>query len=120
MRSPKDIEKLTLQELEAISLDESIAVPPDLSERIGARISKVKNKGYTVVGAAAAVAAIAAGLALYMPAAEPKDTFDNPYQAYAELEKALTKVSEGIHKGTAMIEASESIIEKSTEIFNAK
>lgn len=119
MKSPKDIEKLTLQELEAISLDESIAVPPDLSERIGARISKVK-KGYTVVGAAAAVAAIAAGLALYMPYAEPKDTFDNPYQAYAELEKALTKVSEGIQKGTAMIEASESIIEKSTEIFNAK
>lgn len=55
-----------------------------------------------------------------MPYAGPKDTFDNPYQAYAELEKALTKVSEGIQKGTAMIEASESIIEKSTEIFNAK
>ena len=55
MKSPKDIEKLTLQELEAISLDESIAVPPDLSERIGARISKVKNKGYTIVGAAAAL-----------------------------------------------------------------
>ena len=48
---------------------------------------------------------------------EPKDTFDNPYMAYAELEKAFATMSEGIKKGMDMVEASESVIRKSTEIF---
>ena len=48
---------------------------------------------------AAAVVVIAVGLSLFKSDNEPVDTFDDPYQAYAELEKALAMVSEGMQKG---------------------
>lgn len=47
----------------------------------------------------AAVVVIAVGLSLFKSDNEPVDTFDDPYQAYAELEKALVMVSEGMQKG---------------------
>ena len=49
--------------------------------------------------------------------AAPKDTFDDPYLAYAELERVLATISEGVKKGMDMLEESEYVIEKSTEIF---
>ena len=100
MKSLKDIEQITAEELEAISLDEKIVVPHDLGYKIQI---------------AAAIAVIFTGMSILNN--EPKDTFDNPYMAYAELEKAFATMSEGIKKGMDMVEASESVIRKSTEIF---
>ena len=118
MKSIKDIEKITIEELEAISFDDSIAVPHDLSEKIRARISRQKKKSYGIISAAAAVTIIVAGLSLSMTDnAAPKDTFDDPYLAYAELERVLATISEGVKKGMDMLEESEYVIEKSTEIF---
>lgn len=117
MKSIKDLEKITIEELEAISFDDSIAVPHDLSEKIRARISRQKKKSYGIISAAA-VTIIVAGLSLAMTDnAAPKDTFDDPYLAYAELERVLARVSEGVKKGMDMLEESEYVIEKSTEIF---
>lgn len=109
---------MTLEELDAVSRDEGIAVPEGLSERIRSRMGSGvrKRKAFRMAGVAAAVA-IVAGLSLSGPEREPKDTFDDPYLAYAEVEKALAMVSEGMRKGIDMVEESESVIERSTEIL---
>lgn len=117
MKSIKDIEQLTIQELETISFDEKIVVPDDLAYRIQSGILSKKKKTYSMIGAAAAIAVVVAGLGLSVVNNEPKDTFDNPYLAYAELEKAFATISEGMKKGMDMVETSESVINKSTEIF---
>jgi hypothetical protein len=115
MKSLKDIEQTTIEELEVISLDEKIVVPHDLGYKIQSRILSKKKKVYGMIGIAAAIAVIFTGMSILNN--EPKDTFDNPYMAYAELEKAFATMSEGIKKGMDMVEASESVIRKSTEIF---
>ena len=64
-----------------------------------------------------AITVIITGLGISILSNEPKDTFDNPYLAYAELEKAFAMMSDGMKKGLDMVETSESVIKKSTEIF---
>ena len=117
MKSIKDIEQITTEELEAISLNEKIAVPKDLDYKIRSRILNKKKKVYSMISVAAAVTVIVTGLGMSILSNEPKDTFDNPYMAYAELEKAFATMSEGMKKGMDMVESSESVIKKSTEIF---
>ena len=117
MKSIKDIEHLTTEDLEAISLDEKIVVPHDLDYKIQSRIIGKKKKIYSIISVAAAITVIVTGLGLSFLNNEPKDTFDNPYLAYAELEKAFATMSEGMKKGMDMVETSESVIKKSTEIF---
>ena len=117
MKSLKDIEQTTIEELEVISLDEKIVVPHDLEHKIQSRILGKKKKTYSMISAAAAITVIVTGLGMSLLNNEPKDTFDNPYMAYAELEKAFATMSEGIKKGMDMVESSESVIRKSTEIF---
>ena len=117
MKSIKDIENITIEELETISFDKKIAVPSNLSEKIYTRIGSQEKKRYSFISAAAAVIVIVAGLSLSLPDKEPEDTFDNPYLAYAELEKTLSLVSGSMKKGMDMVGTSESIIGKSAEIF---
>ena len=117
MKSIKDIEHISIEELEAISLDEKIVVPQNLDHKIQSRIFGSKKKIYSMVSVAAAIAVIVTGLGLSNLSNEPKDTFDNPYLAYAELEKAFAMMSDGMKKGMDMVETSESVIKKSTEIF---
>ena len=117
MKSIKDIEQITIEKLEAASFDEKIVVPHDLGYKIQSRILSKKKKVYSMIGVAAAVTVIVTGLGISALNNEPKDTFDNPYLAYAELEKAFATMSEGMKKGMDMVETSESVIRKSTEIF---
>ena len=99
MKTLKDIENITLEDLKDVSMDESITVPENLSARL-IRCAKreVARKRLFTIAAAAAVVVLAVGLSLYRND-EPKDTFDDPYLAYAELERALAMVSEGMQKG---------------------
>ena len=117
MKSIKDIERITTEDLEAISLDEKIVAPHDLNYKIQSRILGVKKKTYSIISAAAAITVIVTGLSLSFRNTEPEDTFDNPYLAYAELEKAFATMSERMKKGMDMVETSETVIKKSAEIF---
>lgn len=119
MKSIKDIELMTLEELEAVSLDEGITIPEGLSDKVCLTIEnrERKKKVFRIAGAAAAVVAIVAGLNLSEAYREPKDTFDDPYLAYVEVEKALAMVTEGMRKGIDMVEESKSAIERTTEIL---
>ena len=117
MKSIKDIERITTEELEAISLDEKIVVPHDLNDKIHSRILGKKKKIYSMISVAAAITIIVTSFSLSILDNEPKDTFDNPYLAYAELERAFATMSEGMKKGMDMAETSETVIKKSVEIF---
>lgn len=43
---------------------------------------------------------------------EPEDTFDDPYMAYAELEKAFAAISDSVGRGRKMVAESDAIIDR--------
>ena len=100
MKTLKDIENISLEDLKDVSMDESIAVPEGLSERV-LRIAgrEVTRRRILTLSGTAAIIVLAIGLSLSRTDSEPVDTFDDPYLAYAELERALTMVTEGMQKG---------------------
>ena len=129
MKSIKEIENMSLEELIAVSSDEATAVPEGFAERIGKQVEAHKiardlendaDRVRTVrwIGAAAAVTLLAGtGLGIANWQKQPKDTFDDPYLAYAELEKAFATMSDSLQKGLAMAEKSEDIIDRTINVF---
>lgn len=120
---------MSLEELERVSLDDRTAVPEGFADRIQDvldaqviidDIAEDSHPGrwIRIVGAAASVAVLAGvGLGIARWQNEPKDTFDDPYMAYAELEKAFATMSGGMQKGLAMAEKSEAALDKVAEMF---
>ena len=129
MKSIKEIENMSLEELIAVSSDEATAVPEGFAERIGKQVEAHKiardlendaDRVKTVrwIGAAAAVTLLAGtALGIVNWQNQPKDTFDDPYLAYAELEKAFATMSDSLQKGLAMAEKSEDIIDRTINVF---
>lgn len=130
MKSLKEIEDISLEELDAVSQDEAIAVPEGFRQRLEAELD-AQNKLETmkeeprkirlvpVIGVAASVLLlIGIGLGIARWQSEPKDTFTDPYLAYAELEKAFSTMSEGMNKALAMADKSETIIDRATSVFS--
>lgn len=130
MKSIKDIENMSLEQLEAVSMDENIMVPEGFAERMKDDVvilerlmedkphkaGRVRTLRIASI-AAAAVLLAGIGFGVLRWQKEPKDTFDDPYLAYAELEKAFAKVSDGMQRGLAMVEESEAAMDKVTSIF---
>lgn len=118
MKSLKDIENMSQEYLEAVSQDETIAVPDDLTQKIHESLSGSAKRRMWMAGAAASVVLLAGlGFGIAGWQNEPEDTFDDPYLAYAELEKAFAIMSDGIRKGVSMAEESEAIISRTTSVF---
>ncbi len=120
MKSLKELENMSLEELEAVSLDENIAVPEGFAARLESSLEGRKGRAKVVrlVAAAASVAVLAGvgfGVAKWQD--EPKDTFDDPYLAYAELEKAFATMSGGVQKALAMAEESEAALDMVSSVF---
>ena len=130
MKSLKDIENMSLEQLEAVSMDENIAVPEGFAERLKGDFGTLERlteeepqktgrvmtlRMVSIAAAAALLAGVGFGIARWQN--EPKDTFDDPYLAYAELEKAFARVSDGMQRGLAMVEESEAAMDKVTSIF---
>lgn len=120
---------MSLEELIAVSSDEATAVPEGFAERIGKQVEAHKiardlendaDRVKTVrwIGAAAAVTLLAGtALGIVNWQKQPKDTFDDPYLAYAELEKAFATMSDSLQKGLAMADKSEDIIDRTINVF---
>lgn len=131
MKSSKDIEKMSLEQLETASMDENISVPDGFASRLEDGLEVLERltedesrkagrvRMVRVLSAAAAAALlVGAGLGLSGRQEEPEDTFTDPYLAYAELEKAFAIMSGEIHKGLAMAEKSEEIIDRTSSVFS--
>ncbi len=116
MKSIKEIENMSLEQLEAVSMDEGIVVPEgfesQLREDFGTleRLTSddaeygLKVRTVRIISVAAASVAVIAGIGLGIAGwqDEPKDTYNDPYLAYAELEKAFEMISTGINKSMDM------------------
>ena len=131
MKSSKDIENMSLEHLEAASMDENISVPDGFASRLEDGLEVLERltedesrkagrvRMVRVLSAAAAAALlVGVGLGLSGRQDEPEDTFTDPYLAYAELEKAFAIMSGEIHKGLAMAEKSEEIIDRTSSVFS--
>lgn len=130
MKSLKEIEDISLEELEAVSQDEAMTVPEGFRQRLEDELNAQtkletmkeeprKIRLVPVIGVAASVLLlIGIGLGIARWQSEPKDTFTDPYLAYAELEKAFSTMSEGMNKALAMADKSETIIDRATSVFS--
>ena len=136
MKSIKDIENMSLEQLEAVSMDESITVPDGFAARMKENADAAvtaglltgnesegqgRRKAVIYVAAAASVAIMAGvGYGIAQWQSQPKDTFDDPYLAYAEVEKAFAKISSSINRSLAIAGETEQVIEKATSVFSEK
>jgi len=114
MKTPEEIEKLSLEELEAQAAAQGAHAPQGLQQRLretlaaselalAARPRPARWIPYASLAVAAAVAAL-----VLLPPSGPKDTFDDPYLAYAEVEKAFRTISDKMNGGMELArEASE-------------
>ena len=102
MKRIQDIEKLSAIELERIGADESIPVPADWHPVLPRR------RGVAVWSAAAAVAVlIGFGWFGFKYEPAPKDTFDDPYLAYAAIEQTMAKMSVGVNQAVIKVTEAE-------------
>ncbi len=122
-----------LDELLEASSDETVHVPEGFMERLDETVGAARTVGALTdddvsykasyikrfipfISVAAAIALIA-GIGFSLMDDEPKDTFDDPLLAYAEIEKAFGRISDGINRGVAMAEESQRIIDKTSKVF---
>ncbi len=118
----KEIETkdMSLEELAAIAGDQSIPVPENLRSDISATLDILELAGSRKNGRASrliAVCSIAASIALCAFAGmeligqepRPEDTFDDPYMAYAQLEKAFDLISTKMQDVTETTISNESL-----------
>lgn len=124
MKTLEEISRLSAEDLERISVDESIPVPEELSGRVQAAVgrketaslqparSSARKYGASVFAVAAAISLFALGAVFLNRERTPKDTFDDPYLAYAEVEKAFAKITGTVSYGASKISESETTLDK--------
>lgn len=101
MKRIQDIEKLTAADWDRIGADESLPVPKDLQVRLPRRRAVV----WSIAASVAVVAGI--GLSALLRTPEPKDTFTDPYLAYAAVEQAFSRMGQTVARSADIIEQSE-------------
>ena len=134
MKRIEDIEKMGLEELEAAAMEENVEVPQGLAERIRERIlaaelakelpvrkPKVQRKRILQFSGIAAAAVVVFALVLLKPGIQKdtlQDTFDDPYLAYAQVEKAFAEISSKMTLGVEMVAQVKPLAEKPMQILN--
>ncbi len=122
---------MSLDELLEASSDANVGIPDGFMERIEGAVEEMetiealtedevsyrKRRRFIPYISVAAAIALIAGIGFGLIENEPKDTFDDPQLAYAELEKAFATISDGINRGVAMAEDSQRIIDKTSKVF---
>ena len=106
MKRLEDIENMELDELIAEAERNCTVVPEDLENGIRSRISRHRRVKMDRIryGAAAAIAALMACSALVgltLSSRMPKDTFDDPELAYAEVQRAFGMISDALNTGAS-------------------
>ena len=129
MKRIEDIERMSLEELESVSDERDVKVPGILESRISGLVEaacviedirSAKPAAWKRTALAGGIAA-AAGLALVIGFGlpqQPRDTFDDPMAAYAELEKTFAYISDKMDRGLELASEAGFVIEKTTEVFN--
>ena len=109
MKRMEDIEKMEVEELESAALENDIPIPSGLEDRIKATLAaksalEMRQERTSFRWAPYAALAVAASLAAFalLPRINRdnlKDTYDDPYLAYAQVEATFQKISEKMAAG---------------------
>ena len=130
MKDINEIERLTPEDLERIASDESVRVPADLKASLEALAGAAEMLDEKPAAAARpsqgwrawywAVPAVAAALvaAVLVFRSQPKDTFSDPYLAYAEVQKAFGQISEKGEAAAAIAGNAVPVMEKTEDLLN--
>jgi len=112
MKNIEDIQHLDDKDLIRISEESSVKLPQDLLDAIGAMTLEAEEdaaqkvqthrKSFIWGNIAAAIAVVVAISITISRLNQPRDTFDDPMLAYAEVEKALNLVGEKMNKATSL------------------
>ena len=124
MKTLEEIERLSLEELEQEATRAAAPVPDGLQERLrqtlaareladAARPRPTRWIPYASLAVAAAAAAVIA-----LPQRGPKDTFDDPRLAYAEVEKVFRTISDKMNEGVGLVREAEASAEIPQNILN--
>ena len=124
MKRLEEIEKMSLVELEEIAMDSSVKAPSDLQKEIGGLVnllemSEDSSKKWVRPVEIAASLLIAGGLGfgIINGRNELVDTYDDPALAYAQIEKALMRIGDGMAAGVESVQIGEECIEKPAQIL---
>ncbi len=111
MKTLEDIENLSLEELEQQAARTAPPAPEGLQKRLRLALAadstlrdadaRKRSPRWVPYASLAAVAA-AATLVLTLPQRGLRDTFDDPYLAYAEVEKAFQTISDKMSTGVEL------------------
>lgn len=110
------------EHLETVADDESVKAPEGLVDSIetalaASEFGQSKRRPIAVYAIPAALTAAASlAIVLAIPT-QPKDTYDDPQQAYAEVEKAFAYMSDKFDKGLEIASEATPVIETTTEVF---
>lgn len=128
MKRKEDIERIDLEELEKIASDSSVPVPESLHRRVEGALTAAcavksvpgrKAWRFALIPAAVAVAAaLTVGLNYQSASRTPADTFTDPQEAYAELERTFGYISSKINAGREMTDAALSQVDKASRIID--
>ena len=126
MKTIEDIEKLTDEQLSQIAEDSSVKVPESLAESLEALVGAAalteeeprRKSAFIPWAIAAAVAAVlGTGIFLNVPR-RPKDTFSDPYLAYAQVEEAFRTISDKMNAGLQLASEAGEAASKPFEIID--
>ena len=127
MKKIEDIEIMEPEELESAAVERDISVPYGLEDRIKAALAaktvlqdpqparSFRWVPYTAVAVAASVALVAV---FSIDKHSPKDTFDNPYLAYKQVEATFGSISEKMSSGALLAEKAELAADKAIKIVD--
>lgn len=129
MKSIEELEKLEWDALEKAALQDAAPVPEGLQQRIAEALAAdtvarevqaqrfpIRVVSFTALAAAAALAAV-----LVIPSlgkGEPKDTFDDPYLAYAEVERVFQSISEKMATGVDIAREAKPVADKTLDVLD--
>ena len=124
MKTLEEIENLSIEELEQAAAGSAVPVPDGLERGIrqalaarelaqAARPRPARWAPYAALAVAAAAAAV-----VILPQRGPKDTFDDPRLAYAEVEKAFQTISDKLSAGAELAREARTVSENTLNILD--
>lgn len=118
MKRIEDIEKMTAEELEAVADDRSIPAGKaganevitklEISEEASGRSPRKVYISWISGIAATFIVMLGIGFALWNRG--PKDTFDDPALAYAQVQEVFRQIGSGVQQGKAAVDESSQMI----------
>ncbi len=128
MKTLEEIERLTGEELEQRAAASAPAAPKGLQRRLRTALAAQEiatqhdaaqpRPARWAVPAAALACAAAAAVLLTLPDRGPRDTFDDPYLAYAEVEKAFQTISDKMSGGLDLAREARVLADKPQNILD--